>query len=232
MDKSDIGAIIFSNGNIPVELIHKPLEWKAVALQNLPFLITIVIIVCAATVTYTSNRKSVESQNRIAQRARVDEHENKISEFRHQWIQQVRETASDLCKILHQIQYQAMVRNLNRDNEREAYRRGDQENGQRFNELASQAYNELVSIRTEYYQVSSKLKLLFKKDEPSMKKAFEIMSSIKEEIYDFDTTHLEEDKIDSLISELQDALKEEWEVTKSRTWSDGRAFNKKNQSDA
>jgi len=232
MDKKETGAIIFSEGSIPIEIIQEPLSIGAIAIQNLPFLVTALIVICAATVTYRSNRKSVEAQNEVAINARIDEHENKISEFRHHWIQQVRETASDLCKILHQLQYQAMVRNLNRDNEAEASKRGDDESEAVFNKAASKAYGKLISSREEYYRVSSKLKLLFKKDEPSMKAAFGIVSEIQEDIFDLDKTHIEEKMIEDLVSELQVVLKEEWKVTKKRSWSESQAFNEQRKTDA
>jgi hypothetical protein len=45
-----------------------------IILNNLPFLTTISIVIAAATVTYRSNRKSVESQNLLAEKARKSAH--------------------------------------------------------------------------------------------------------------------------------------------------------------
>ncbi len=70
MNKSETGIILVSDGPIPIELIHAAQTLCDILLQNLPFLITIAVVVAAATVTYKSNRKSVDSQNRLAQQQR------------------------------------------------------------------------------------------------------------------------------------------------------------------
>ncbi len=218
MRRLDTDVTLKADGTIPIEIVKTATEWQDIILNNLPFLITMLIIATAATVTYMSHRKSVSSQNDIATKARNEEHENKISEFRHQWIQEVRETVSLLCQILYELQFHITQRNIARDNERSAISNNDEGAGTEFSESANRSYEKLIEKRVEYYKVSTKLKLLFKKDEPSTVTVFKIINDMSNEVYDFDKTHLEEDKIDSIVSNFQEILKSEWEVTKERSW--------------
>ena len=75
-----------SESSIPIELTKAISSWQDVLLNNLPFLIIICIISLAAFVTYRTNKASISSQNDLATKARKEEQENKISEFRHQCI--------------------------------------------------------------------------------------------------------------------------------------------------
>lgn len=214
----DASVTINTDGSIPIEIVNTPVGWQEIILNNLPFLITILIVATAATVTYLSNRKSVASQNEIANKARIEEHENKISEFRHHWIQEVRETVSLLCQILYELQFHITQRNIARGNEREAMKNNDEEAGAGFEKSANESYKQLIKKRVQYYRVSTKLKLLFKKDEPSTVLVFDIINDMNNEVYDFDKTKLEESKIDEIVSSFQEVLKSEWEVTKERSW--------------
>lgn len=222
MSESETWKIIFSNGKIPIEITQPTIELTDILLKNLPFMLTALIVLSAAVVTYISNRRSVESQNKLSRQARIDEHENKISEFRHEWIQDVRETSSKLCQILHELQVYTMQRNINRENQRVAIRKGDDYSGEQFDKLASESYQNLVIKRSEYYRVSSKLKLLFKKDDPSTSAVFKLINDVKDDINDFEKMHLEESEIDKIILHFQEILKSEWEVTKERTWHKGK----------
>ena len=129
-------------------------------------MITALIVLAAATVTYRSNRRSVESQNDLARKGREEEHENKISEFRHQWIQEVRETVSRLCQLMHEMQQNIVERNLAKGNLDTAIRHGDDEAGDGYESIMQECYRKLVSQRSDFYLTSSKLKLLFKKSDP------------------------------------------------------------------
>ncbi len=109
MAKIDSDVLIKAESTIPIELVQSSKDFMDIMFSNIPFLVTICVVVCAATVTYRSNRKSVESQNRLSQatlekqtilanEAKDAEHQNKISEFRHQWIQEVRGTSLNYLK--------------------------------------------------------------------------------------------------------------------------------------
>lgn len=214
----DAGITIHTDGSIPIEMVKAAYGWQEIILNNLPFLITIIIVLTAATVNYFSNRNSVDSQNVIATKARNEEHENKISEFRHQWIQEVRETVSHLCQILHELQFNIAQRNIARTNKQDAIMINDEEFVAKFEAEAIKSYNKLIEKRSEYYKVSTKLKLLFKKGDPSTALAFKIINEINSEVYDFDKMDLDDSKIDGIVSIFQEVLKAEWEVTKARTW--------------
>lgn len=218
MSNSVFGLIVISSGSIPVELAQQDFNWTYSLLESLPFLVTVVIVVAAAVVTYRSNRKSVESQNSLAQQRRQDEHDNKISEFRHQWLQGVRETAAELCEVIYELQIYIVKRNIARENYRQAGQAGDIDSVEVFSEEMSSHADHLHDHRTKFYRLYSKLKLLFKKDDPSTVELFEFLDSIKDSIYDFDTTELQDDQIKNVIASLQVVLKAEWEVTKAREW--------------
>lgn len=218
MSKSETGFILFSDGTIQIELVKPAFNLLDSFLQNLPFLLTVAIVVSAAVVTYRSNRRSVESQNALAQKRREDEHQKKVSEFRHQWLQEVRETASDMCQVIHELQLHIVQRNIARDNYRQAANSGDLSHVEEFSEEISQCAELLKQLRAKYYRLFSKLQLLFKKGDPSTVELFELLDSIKDNIYNFDTTTLDDDQINKVIECLQVVLKEEWEVTKSRVW--------------
>lgn len=218
MSKSESGFIVVPDGTIPIEVVKPAFDWLDSLLHNLPFLVTIVVVICAAAVTYRSNRRSVESQNALAQQNRQDEHQNKISEFRHQWLQEVRETAADICQVIHDLQNFIVQRNIARDNCREAAGKGDTSSVEVFSEEMSKCAETLKQLRSKYYRLFSKLQLLFKKEEPSTVGLFELLNSIKDSIYDFDTMALDDAKIHKVIESLQVVLKSEWEVTKAREW--------------
>lgn len=218
MSKSETGIIVVSDGPIPIQVLKPDLGLLDIFLHNLPFILTILIVVCAAVVTYRSNRKSVESQNELAAQRRQDEHENKISEFRHQWLQEVRETAASLCQIIHELQIYIVQRNIAQESFKQSGHEGDISNADRFSEEVREYNEKLKERRSNYYCLYSKLQLLFKKDEPSTSALFELLESIKDSIYDSNTTALEDHKIKQVIECLQVVLKSEWEVTKDRAW--------------
>lgn len=209
-----------SNGSIQIELVQQDFYWVDALLQNLPFLVTVVVVVAAAVVTYRSNRKSVESQNNLAQQRRQDDHDNKLSEFRHQWLQGVRETAADLCEVIYELQICIVKRNITRKNYEEAGQTGDTESVERFAEEMNVYAKDLHEHRRKFYRLYSKLQLLFKKGEPLTVDLFKLLNSVKDSVYDFDTMELELKaiQIKDVIENLQVVLKTEWEVTKARDW--------------
>lgn len=211
--------VVALKGKIPLELVGPTSTWQDVLVQNLPFIITALIVVAAATVTYRSNRSSVASQNSLAQQSRQDDHENKISEFRHQWLQEVRETGSQLCQVVHELHFLSVRRNIAVDNRHEAAKHGDDDALEEFQKEIDDVFEPLSEKRSQYYRLASKLKMLFKQDEPEAKHLFKVLDGVKKDVYDFNTMTLKDEKIEVIVNELQRILKTEWEVTKSRSWS-------------
>ena len=216
MCKIETDVILKSEGSIPIELTKAISSWQDILLNNLPFLITICIISLAAFVTYRTNKASISSQNDLATKARKEEHENKISEFRHQWLQEVRETSSKLIQIIHDCQFYTKMWNICMQDVKK-------------NDLANiidkgliisleNYFDKVAQKRSDFYKYEAKLKLMFKKDEKETKKLFEIIESVKETIAKQETMSLDDEKIDKIICELQTVLKTEWEATKNRTW--------------
>jgi len=218
MCKIETDLLLKTDGNIPIELVQALSSWQDILLNNLPFLITICIISLAAFVTYRSNKTSIASQNDLATKARREEQENKISEFRHEWLQEVRETGSKLVQTIHDCQYYTKSNNLSHSD----IKKNTDETS--INSLNSQkdsiehSFDMLIKKRSEFYRYEAKLKLLFKVDEKETKKLFKVINSIKEAIGDPNTISLDDEKINTIISELQIVLKTEWETTKNRTW--------------
>lgn len=219
MWKTETDLLIKADGNIPIEIIQTSVGWHEILLNNLPFIITIIVVATAATVTYWSNRKSVESQNEIATKARLEEQENKISEFRHHWLQEVRETASELIQIIHECQYYTKVNNQSHTNALNNSNKEDIEIVKNNKKVIEESFEKLIFKRSEFYKRESKLRLLFKKDDKETEELFSIIESVKNSIGDPEVTSLDDDSINNIVSELQLILKTEWEVTKNRTWS-------------
>ncbi len=214
---------------LPIELMMPSKEALDIFLANIPFIITVCIVIGGVTVTIFSNRKSVESQNKLARDAKEAEHENKISEFRHQWIQEVRECGAALSQLVHDIQFLIVFRNNVKQTYDLATKQDDVASEKLFGALIKENHTQLLDARSRYFRELSKLKLLFKKDEPETKVLFQLLDSVGELFYDLEKTHVDNDKIEGIISELQDVLKTEWEVTKSRSWV---ALNKSVKSDS
>jgi hypothetical protein len=227
--KLDTDVLIKSESVIPIEIIESSKGISDILLVNLPFLITIIIVISAATVTYRSNRKSVESQNKLSQvalkgqadlaiKANTAEHENKISEFRHHWLQEVRGTASSLIKIIHECQYHTMARNLADDRCKEMNNETSKLQVESINSDLKESYSNLISKRAEFYEHHAKLCLLFKKDEPETKMLFKKLNTVKTSLANLHSRSLDDEVIVEITEELQVVLKSEWEATKERSW--------------
>lgn len=218
MCKIKTDVLLKSDGNIPIEIVHASYNWQEILLNNLPFLVTIAIISVAAFVTYRSNRASINAQNEIASKSRQEEHENKISEFRHNWLQEVRETSSELIQIIHECQYYTKEKNSYHKKAKNV----DEEDNRIILEkniaAMENSFNSLIAKRSEFYKKEAKLKLFFKKDDRDVIKLFELLQSVKQTIGSEGLDSLDDEVIKKITDELQVVLKTEWEVTKNRTW--------------
>ncbi|EGR1394014.1 hypothetical protein [Vibrio parahaemolyticus] len=183
--------------------------------SNLPFLVTVVVVLSAATVTYRSNRRSVESQNQLAEKARDAAHQDKISEFRHKWLQEVRETSADLAKVYHDCRINHFLKE--REFEFSIKMSGTPTGNEEHLKNCELYESKFINSRLEFYKLSSKLFLLFKPRDPQVieltSKINEITLSLKE-----NPSRLSDDDIEFVLCNVQKLLKHEWEVTKSRSW--------------
>lgn len=150
------------DGTVPIEIKHQPLDIWSVILTNLPFIVTICVVSASAIITNCLNRRVIKNAANQADKARIAEHENKISEFREKWLQEVRNTASELIKSLYAYQSALVISNLARESR-------DYANGKRDNELVKihqenvqENYNKTNEEAPNFYLHSTKLKLLFK----------------------------------------------------------------------
>ena len=191
-------------------------EEMTIILNNLPFLITICIIVAAATVTYRSNRKSVESQNQLAEKARSAAHEDKISEFRHSWLQEVRNTSSELSKTLHECRMYYTLKQ--REFDYSVQMSGTPTGNKEHLENCENYESKYIQSRAEFYKIHSKLVLLFKPSDSQVINLMDLLKNVRSALYD-NPLQVNDELIDAVLAELQKVLKTEWETTKSRTWS-------------
>ncbi|MCL4410677.1 MAG: hypothetical protein M1356_10300 [Gammaproteobacteria bacterium] len=190
------------------------IDWQKIIIDGLPFWITALIVVAAAVVTYRSNRKSVESQNELGRKSRLADHQNKISEFRHGWLQDLRNTSADLVKILHECRISMILK------DREFGWAGQTSVSA---ESASHLRNceafeaQFLAARSEFYKSHSKLKLLFKPNDADANQLLELLDEARTNLFK-EPLLVDDEFIDRIVSELQVILKTEWEVTKNRTW--------------
>ncbi len=188
---------------------------KSIFLSNLPFIITICVVIAGAIVTYRSNRKSIESQNLISSKARDAQHQDKISEFRHQWIQEVRNTSSELSQTLHKCRMYYLLKQ--REFDHSVQMSGTSSGNQKHLDACEKFESLYIESRAEFYQLYSKIILLFKPSDTQTEKLVNLLNSTKTALYE-SPLQVTDESIDDILVELQGILKSEWEVTKSRTW--------------
>lgn len=206
---------------IPIQVKQEAANWAHIILSNLPFIITMFVVMGSALVTYKINRKSIETQEGLGNQARNADHENKISEFRHHWLQELRNTASELAKVIHECQMHILKNNLSIEYRDSSNRAGQLDAAAKHQEAASINYERFLECRAGFYRYHAKLKLLFKNNDTQAEKLFSILNDVREKMGDPRISHLEDEVIDLIASELQVILKNEWETTKNRTWRHG-----------
>lgn len=190
------------------------IDWQKVINEGLSFWITALIVVAAAVVTYISNRKSVESQNELGRKSRLADHQNKISEFRHGWLQDLRNTSADLVKTLYECRISIILKD--REFGWAAQTAGSAEGANHLRNC--EAFEaQFLAARSEFYKFHSKLKLLFKPNDADANQLLGLLDDARTNLYQ-EPLLVDDQCIDRIVSELQVILKTEWEVTKNRTW--------------
>tara|TARA_R110001592_G_scaffold227648_3_gene483907 strand:+ start:2085 stop:2750 length:666 start_codon:yes stop_codon:yes gene_type:complete len=217
MAKIDSEVLIKAESFIPIEIKQIALGWQDVLLNNIPFLVTISIVLGSALVTFFISRKNINTQEEQSGINRKAEHENKVSEFRHEWLNNLRDTASELSKCLHLCQMSNLQRNCTIGYQKSAESRGDNESVLKHKKSINEYLNSYIEHRAQFYQFHAKIKLLFKNDDPQAKELIIYLEQARKNMGN-DSTSLDNALIDNIVSELQIILKNEWEVTKNRTW--------------
>ncbi|MEA2120575.1 hypothetical protein [Halovibrio sp. HP20-50] len=220
MANIDSEVLIKAESQIPIEIKQRALEWQDVLLNNLPFLVTIVIVLGSAFVTYFISKKNIRTQEEQGGINRKAEHENKISDYRHEWLNNLRNTSSELSKALHLCQMSNLQRNCSIDYRKNAMSSNDTESASEHQKDVAKHYNSFIENRASFYQLHSKVKLFFKPSDPQATKLMEYLGDARKNMGN-DSTSLDDELIDNIVSELQVILKNEWEVTKNRTWVKG-----------
>lgn len=203
-----------------VEIKQQALDWNHALLQNLGFWITICVVITAGLVNYWLSSRTMQNQTEQAAKGRQADYQNKVSEYRHAWLQELRNTASELIKAIHEAQSTLMQMNLSRDFRDAARQRGDEETAQEKAEQVSSLYANERAIASEIYKHISKIKLMFKKGDQQAVRLFSLLDQVREKIGDLEVRRLDDASIEEIIAELQVILKSEWEVTKMRMWQE------------
>lgn len=193
-----------------------PVEAPPAPASPLSFWITIVVVVTAGIVNYWLSSRTMSNQTQEAAKGRQADHQNKVSEYRHAWLQELRNTASDLIKSIHDGQSALMRTNLSRDYRDRAQQQGDFEAAKEQQQHVATGYSDERSAASEIYKNVSKIKLMFKPVEPQAAKLFSLLDRVIERIGDIEMRRLDNTIIDEIVAELQGILKAEWEITKMR----------------
>lgn len=209
-------TVIKIDGSVPIELKQAAVDWSHVLLSNIPFLVTIVVVVAAAAVNYYVNRRTIDKHEIQSAKARQAEHQNKISEYRHGWLQELRNTAAELVRAIHEAQNTLMQMNLSRDYADQASTHGDEELEAMYRTQVKNLYEREKAVAAEIYKFNSKIKLLFKKGDPKAVQLFRLLDDVRDKLGDNEIRQLNNGVIDEIVIELQIILKDEWEVTKER----------------
>lgn len=220
MAKIDSEVLIKVESLIPIEIKQNALGWQDILLNNIPFLVTIVIVLGSAIVTFFISRKNIKTQEQQSSINRQAEHENKISEFRHEWLNNLRDTSSELSKCLHLCQMTNLQQNCSIDYKKSAVTAQDEDSVLKYQKDINEHYKNYIGHRANFYQLHAKVKLMFKKDDPQAEKLMDHLKQARENMGN-DSISLDNALIDNIVSELQVILKNEWEVTKNRTWVKG-----------
>ena len=185
-----------------------------VFLKNITFVVTIFVVFCSALATLFINFKLINNQKVQASKSRKADYERKISEFRHNWLQEVRNVASELMKSIYDYQQYLMLTNLSRARKTQEIEGGNKDNAARIQIEVSAYYEKQHEFLSSFYLYSSKIKLLFKNGDIQTEKLFKLIDDFKRITDDSSHTSIDEEIINRIICELQIVLKKEWEVTK------------------
>ncbi|RZD19741.1 hypothetical protein [Pseudoalteromonas sp. MEBiC 03485] len=221
MARLNSDVLLKVENSIPVELKQEALNGWSILWSNLPFLLTVTIVLGSAIVTY-----------KVQMKGKKAEHENKISEFRHHWLQELRETASELIKTMHLCQLHYMRRAIVLDFKRSAetnFHTSNRIKGttEQINSLMEQSkthYENFLEARSNFYGLEAKLKMFFKNGDDASKDLFTLLDNFKNEMQK-DRHCLDDAPLNSAVAELQKILKDEWEVTKKRSWLNSQQNN-------
>ncbi|OXX63844.1 hypothetical protein [Vibrio sp. V15_P4S5T153] len=220
MAKIDSEVLIKAESLIPIEIKQTALSWKSILLNNVPFLVTIAIVLGSAVVTFYISRKDIKTQEEQSAINRQADHENKISHFRHDWLNNLRDTASELAKCLHLCQMSNLQRNCSTEHRNAARTSDDDESYQEHQNKVNTHYSDFIKHRADFYQLHAKIKLFFKADDSNAEELLRLLIQARNQMGN-DSTTLDNALIDSIVDELQVILKNEWEVTKDRAWVKG-----------
>lgn len=217
MRKIDSEVLLKSESYIPIEIKKESLTILDIFLTNLPFIITVFIVLASALVTYFIQRKSIEKQATQAEVTRKANHEDKISDYRHEWLQSLRETSSELIKSLYLCKSHCAEVNIFRDHEQTASRYGDLENEKAAIQKRLDSNEKFRKERAKFYLFYAKLKMFFKVEDADIEDLNKLLKKAKESLH-HDKQYVDDKLIDEIVEELQRILKNEWEVTKARSW--------------
>jgi len=181
-----------------------------------PFYITILVVVTAGVVNYWLNTRTMRNQTSEAAQGRQADHQNKVSEYRHAWLQELRDTASELVKAIYQAQSALMRANLSRGY-RDSVSNQDHADvvAKHQGAVLAAAAEERVAI-AEMRKHAAKIKLMFKPRDPQAAPLFLLLTKTIEATNDTAVVSINDALVDDIVAQIQVILKAEWEITKER----------------
>ena len=211
MTRIDSNVVLEASKAIPLKIQLPELDSISIIVNNLPFIITIFIVASSAFVTWLSYKKSIVAN-------RDSDHQNKISEFRHNWLQELRNTSSLLVEHIHMCNLYSLRLNQARDWRGSALESEDSTSVEYYQAEINKYDLLFIESQKKFYHDYTKLKLLFKNNDICSEYLFTLLDEIHSKINSVEHKHISNEEIDKIITELRSILKDEWETTKERTW--------------
>ena len=188
--------------------------------SNLGFWITFVAVVAGSIVNWRLSNRTMKNQTAEAIKSRQADHQNKVSEYRHAWLQELRNTASELIKVINEGQSALMRLNLAKDYREAALKQGNEVLERENYEQVRLAYTDERVAASEIHKNVAKIKLMFKKNDAQAVSLFNLLDQVLKTIGDPNVRALNNKIIEDIVAELQIILKSEWETTKARMWQE------------
>lgn len=212
MAKIDSTVSVVEGSKLAVEMVSNGWITPTVIAPAAAALITISVVGFTTLLNYRNSKKMIEHQGTVEKRRLEAEHKDRISEFRHQWLYELRAASSEIFQIVESVKrVTAIVESLKSDMDL-AEKQQDTEAYDRYQKRWLLHTKKVLELSDQYQALFAKLFLLFKPDDESLVVVNRLRVDRIGEIRGIDNQQF--------LTEMQKILKREWEVTKSQPRSD------------
>ncbi len=220
MTKIDSTVSVIEGSKLAVEMVSNGWSPTVIAPIAAAF-ITISVIVLTTILNFKNSKKMLDHQSKFEQKRLKAEHEDKVSEFRHEWLKEVRSVSSELYRIIEDIHILCPKTEYHKSEATKI------KNAVKSNISNNPSYIQHMNMHNDYLEKVhslyslyllnySKLNLLFKSSDSDFSAAIALIH-INEGEADIDKLRNADARL--FISKMQVILKNEWEVTKTRSWN-------------